>query len=98
MHLTGERSESGDGRGTFALSPPCEVDIIDSRTGKVTPVRGLSFPAIDSKSLRDIVAVGEQPSLYEPQAAFSVLCPSLLFSLLDLKGNRATQPRPPYLP
>jgi hypothetical protein len=91
-------SESSDGRGTFALSPPCEMDIIDSRTGKVTPVRGLSFPAIDSKSLRDIVGVGDQPSLYEPQAAFSILSPSLLFSLLDLKGNRATQPRLPYLP
>lgn len=91
-------SEGGDGRGTFSLTPPCEIDIIDSRTGKVTPVRGLAFPAIDSKSLRDIEAVGEQPALYEPQAAFSVLCPSLLFSLLDLKGNRATQPRPPYLP
>lgn len=91
-------SESSDGRGTFALSPPCEVDIVDSRTGKVTPVRGLSFPAIDSKSLRDIVAVGDQASLYEPQAAFSILSPSLLFSLLDLKGTRATQPRLPYLP
>lgn len=91
-------TEAGDGRGTFALGPPVEIDIIDSKTGKSTPVRGLSFPAIDSKSLRDIVAVGDQPVLYEPQAAFTVLSPSLLFSLLDLKGNRATQPRPPYLP
>lgn len=91
-------SEAGDGRGTFALSPPCRMDIIDSRSGRLTPVRGLSFPAIDSKSLRDIVGVGDQPHLHEPQAAFSVLSPSLLFSLLDLKGNRATQPRLPYLP
>jgi hypothetical protein len=91
-------SEASDGRGTFALAPPVEVDLLDSRTGRRTPVRGLSFPAIDSKSLRDIVAVGENHGLYEPQAAFSVLCPPLLFSLLDLKGIRATQPRPPYLP
>jgi predicted Zn-dependent protease len=91
-------TEASDGRGTFALTPPVELDLLDSRTGKTIPVRGLSFPAIDSKSLRDIVAVGENPGLYEPQAAFSVLTPSLLFSLLDLKGNRATQPRQPYLP
>jgi hypothetical protein len=87
-----------DGRGSFTLTPPCEVDMYDARTGKVTPVRGLSFPSLDSKSLRDIVAVGDRPHLLEPQAAFSVLCPSLLFSLLDLKGSHKTQPRLPYFP
>jgi TldD protein len=87
-----------DGRGSFSLTPPCEVDMLDSRTGKVTPVRGLSFPSIDTKSLRDIVAVGESAYLHEPQASFTILCPSLLFSLLDLKGGRNTQPRLPYLP
>jgi hypothetical protein len=90
--------EAGDGRGTFSLSAPCELDVLDARTGTLRPVRGLSFPAIDSKSLRDIVAVGDRPILYEPLSSFSVLCPPLLFSLLDLKGNRSTQPRLPYLP
>jgi hypothetical protein len=87
-----------DGRGSFTLTPPCEADMLDARTGKVTPVRGLSFPSLDSKSLRDIAAVGDRPHLLEPQAAFSVLCPSLLFSLLDLKGSHKTQPRLPYIP
>lgn len=87
-----------DGRGSFSLTPPCEVDMLDSRTGKVTPVRGLSFPALDTKSLRDIAAVGDKPWLHEPMAAYSVLCPSLLFSLLDLKGSRSNQPHPPYIP
>ncbi|MDB5049742.1 MAG: peptidase modulator of gyrase [Fibrobacteres bacterium] len=87
-----------DGRGSFSLTQPCEVDMYDSRTGKVTPVRGLSFPALDTKSLRDIAAIGDHPYLHEPQAAFSILCPSLLFSLLDLKGSRNTQPRLPYIP
>ncbi|MDQ3001736.1 MAG: metallopeptidase TldD-related protein [Fibrobacterota bacterium] len=86
------------GRGSFSLTPPCEVDMLDARTGKVTPVRGLSFPSIDSKTLRNIVAIGDRPHLHEPQAAISVLCPSLLFSLLDMKGSRSTQPRLPYLP
>jgi hypothetical protein len=87
-----------DGRGSFSLTPPCEIDRLDSKTGKLTPVRGLSFPPIDSKSLRDIAAVGNKPWLHEPQAAFSVLCPSLLFNLLDLKGNRSNHPHLPYLP
>jgi hypothetical protein len=87
-----------DGRGTFSLTPPCEVDMLDSRTGQVTPIRGLSFPALDTKSLRDIAAVGDRPWLHEPQAAYSVLCPSLLFTLLDLKGARSNQPHPPYIP
>src|SRR5690606_12180229 len=86
------------GQGSFSLTAPCNLDMLDSRTGKTTPVRGLSFPSIDSKSLRDIVAVGDVPRLHEPQAAFSVLCPPLLFSLLDMTGSRISQPRPPYLP
>jgi hypothetical protein len=61
-------------------------------------VRGLSFPSIDGKSLRNIVAIGDRPHVHEPQAAISVLCPSMLFSLLDMKGSRSTQPRLPYLP
>jgi TldD protein len=89
--------DAGDGRGTFSLSAPCEVDRVDSRSGQVTPVRGLSFPSLDTKSLRDIAAVGDGPHLYEPQAAYTVLCPSLLFTLLDLKGSRSAQPRLPYL-
>jgi hypothetical protein len=91
-------SEGLDGRGSFSLTPPCEVDMLDSRTGQVTPVRGLSFPAIDTKSLRDIAAVGDAPWLHEPQAAYTVLCPSLLFNLLDLKGSRSNQPHLPYIP
>lgn len=87
-----------DGRGSFTLTQPCELDMLDSRTGKVTPVRGLSFPVLDSKSLRDIAAVGAQPYLHEPQASFSILCPSLLFSLLDLKGSHSTQPHLPLIP
>lgn len=90
-------SDGMDGRGSFSLTPPCEIDRLDSKTGKLTPVRGLSFPPIDTKSLRDIAAVGDKPWLHEPQAAFSVLCPSLLFNLLDLKGNRSNQPHLPYL-
>jgi hypothetical protein len=91
-------SDAGDGKGSFALNTPCEVDLIDAKTGKAIPVRGLSFPALDSKSLRDIVAVGNRSTLYEPQAAYSILCPWLLFSLLDLTGDKATQPHLPYLP
>ncbi len=91
-------SEGLDGRGVFTLSTPCEMDRLDSHTGKVTAVRGLSFPVLDSKSLRDIAAIGNMPYLTEPQASFSILCPSLLFSLLDMKGSHNTQPRLPYLP
>lgn len=89
--------DAGDGHGTFSVAAPCEIDRVDSRNGKVTPVRGLSFPALDTKSLRDIAGVGDRAHLYEPQAAYTVLCPSLLFTLLDLKGSRSTQPRLPYL-
>ncbi len=91
-------SDGSDSRGSFGLAPPCELDQIDSKTGQRTPVRGLAFPVLDSKSLRNIVGVGSEPYLHEPQASFSILCPSLLFSLLDLKGSRSTQPHLPLIP
>ena len=91
-------SDGLDGRGSFTLNMPCELDQLDSRTGKKTPVRGLSFPVLDSKSLRDVVASGDKPYLHEPQASFSILCPALLFSLLDLKGTHRTQPHLPLIP
>ncbi len=85
-------------RGAFALPLPVTVDAVNTLTGEITPVRGLSLDALDSKSLRDIAAAGDTPYLLEPQASFSILCPSLLFSLLDLKGRSRIQPRLPLLP
>ncbi len=90
-------SEAGDGRA-FALNTPVHMGKVDCRTRKIDPVRGLTLSSMDSKSLRDIVATGESPSLYEPQAAFSALVPDLLFSLMDMKGDNQPQPRLPYLP
>ncbi len=84
-------------RGAFVLPAPVEIDAVDTATGVCTPVRGLTFNALDSKSLRDIPAVGKAPYLLEPQASFSLLCPSLLFSLLDLRGQNQVQPSLPIL-
>ncbi len=91
-------SGNGDGHSSFNMSIPCEIDSLNFKTGMRIPVRGLSFSAVDSKSLRQIVGVGDKPHVYEPQAASTILCPSLLFSLLDLKGNQKTQAHLPYLP
>jgi hypothetical protein len=85
-------------RGYFSLPPPVAMDAVNDTTGGITPVRGFSFDALDSKSLRDISAVGDTPYLLEPQASFSVLCPSLLFNLLDLGGSHQAQPQLPLLP
>ena len=85
-------------RGTFSLPAPVTLDAVDDNTGEIIPLRGLSFNALDSKSLRDIAAAGDVLHVLEPQASFSVLCPSLLFSLLDLGGSRQTQPHLPLLP
>jgi TldD protein len=91
-------SDPADGRGSFAIPAPCAMDRVDVQTGKRTPVRGLVFPAVDSKSLRGLVGVGQEPYLLEPQASFSLLCPPLLFNLLDMKQPRLNHPRLPYLP
>jgi TldD protein len=96
MHLP--LSDGADGLGNFSIPAPCAMDRMDAVTGKRHPIRGLVFPPIDSKSLRDLVGVGEEPYLLEPQASFSLLSPSLLFSLLDLKHPRSHFPSLPYLP
>jgi len=72
--------------------------IIDDNTGEIISEKQQRFNALDSKSLRDIAAAGDVLHVLEPQASFSVLCPSLLFSLLDLGGSRQTQPHLPLLP
>jgi hypothetical protein len=89
---------SASARGYFSLPPPVAMDAVNDTTGAITPVRGFSFDALDSKSLRDISAVGDTPYLLEPQASFSMLCPSLLFNLLDLGGSHQAQPQLPLLP
>jgi hypothetical protein len=88
----------GAARGSFSMPAPVAMDAVDSATGAVTPLRGLTLDALDSKSLRDIAAAGNSPHLLEPQASFSLLCPSLLFSLLDLRGSATVKPRLPLLP
>ncbi len=85
-------------RGSFSLPAPVTLDAVDAKTGEQTPMRGLSFNSLDSKSLRDIVATGDSARLFEPEASFSLICPSLLFSLLDLGGSPQAQPRLPLLP
>ncbi len=91
-------SDPASGRGSFSIPAPCAVDRVEVKTGSRSPARGLVFPPVDSKSLRDLAGVGNEPYLLEPQASFSLLCPPLLFSLLDMKHPRASQPRLPYLP
>jgi hypothetical protein len=86
-----------DESGTIYLPSPVTVERIDAKTGDVSPVRGLGFNSVDSKSLRMISAAGEKKYLHEPLAGFSVLCPALLLDLVDLQVLRETNPRLPYL-
>lgn len=95
-HLS--QGQDAASRGGFTLPPAVAVDALDCRRGDLTPVRGLSLAAIDSKSLRDIVAAGDAPFIHEPQAASSFIVPPLLFSLLDLNATSSRFPRPPLLP
>ncbi len=83
--------------GGFVLPAVVAADLYDPKKDAWLPVRGLQCAPIDTKSLRSIVATGNRQAILEPQGSFTLLCPSLLFSLLDMAAYGREHPRPPYL-
>lgn len=84
--------------GGFVLPAVVAADLYDPESDRWLPVRGLHCAPIDTKSLRSLVATGDRQAILEPQGSFTLLCPSLLFSLLDMAAYGREHPRPPYLP
>jgi predicted Zn-dependent protease len=99
----GEEGPAAGGRGIRPLR------VFRLRDGKEEPVRGISFSGLLPRSLKDIVALGKQPVVYNyllgseghvtaGGAPGSVVTPSVLFKDVEVKKDTDKNPRPPLYP
>jgi len=97
-------SLAGSGRSAPPLRPLIVYRV--GRDGKEEPVRGLTLEGMVPRSLRDIVAVGKDPVVYNYQEGglgfvgvpSSIVTPSLLFSDVDIRRSVGKHKRPPVYP
>jgi predicted Zn-dependent protease len=79
------------------------------RDGKEEPVRGISFQNLAPRSLKDLVALGKQPAVYNylvgtegplsvGGAPGTLVTPSVLFKDIEVKKDTDKNPRPPLYP
>jgi predicted Zn-dependent protease len=79
------------------------------RDGKEEPVRGITFANLLPRSLKDVVALGQQPAVYNYLAGSeghpsnggtsgTVITPSVLFKDVEVKKDTDKHPRPPLYP
>ena len=78
------------------------------RDGKEEPIRGITFTNLLPRSLKDLVAIGKQPTVYNylsgadgPPAAGTpgtVITPALVFKDVEVRRDTGKHPRPPLYP
>jgi predicted Zn-dependent protease len=69
--------------------------------GKEEAVRGLILEHLDLRTLKDIVAVGDQPYVYnggQGTARFAIVSPALLVTGIDVKKFSGSNPKLPSYP
>ena len=74
---------------------------IDAKTGEQTLVHGFEMPAISTRTLRDIVASGNDFTPYnfytDSAPAYSIISPSIILKELELKPSQTENKKPPKL-
>jgi TldD protein len=83
--------------------------VVRLREGKEEPVRGISFPTLFPRSLKDLAATGRQPFVYNYLTSAdgpvtvggspgTIISPSVLFKDVEVKKDTDKNPRPPLYP
>jgi predicted Zn-dependent protease len=88
------------GQGGPRLPIPAAMYKVSVADGSETPVRDATLEGITLKALRDIMAVGDKPSVTSSEgqgATISIVCPSMLIEGVDLREMRGGKPKLPYL-
>ncbi len=88
------------------LSAPAFAYRVNLKTGQTTLVRGLEFSAVTTRLLRDILATGAEPYVYNfvyhdaesNDLPVSVIAPTLLMEEMDLVAKEGKPTKPPVLP
>ncbi len=91
------------GRSGSGMSNPIYVFKVYVKDGREEPVRGCRFGPVDTRSLRDIIAAGNTPSVYNNVStssllpSSSVIAPAVLFEELELAKIEEDSRRKPIL-
>jgi len=103
---------SGQGQDERPTSIPLAVYKVYAADGREEPVRGLRFHGFSMRNLKDIIAAGDEPHVFDfidSGSAFalmegsygaetSVVAPSVLMDDVELKGSEEQRPRLPVAP
>jgi hypothetical protein len=85
------------------LTRPIIVYKVYAKDGHTEPVRGLKFDEVSLRSLRDIVAIGKEPQVYNmtqptvfPNFRYpvAIVTPSILVEEMELKKAAFQEPLP----
>ena len=94
----------GRGRGSSEeLTVPFEAYKLYA-DGRMVPVRGLEFNDVSARILRDIIAVGDQPYVYDYligndyELPATIVAPPILVEEMELKHSEQKIEKPPVLP
>lgn len=92
-------SSLNPGRGE-AIGAPVIAHKIYAEDGRTEPVRGLVFERVEVRSLKRLLAAGDEPSIYNSlgQQGVSVIAPPILFEELELNKPSEEFDKKPYLP
>jgi predicted Zn-dependent protease len=87
------------GRGPGALPDPLVITKVFVDDGHEEPVRGCEFDAVAIGALKDIVAAGNSPAVWNTPgaAATSVIAPALLFETVNVYGIEDENEKKPAL-
>ncbi|MBI4232657.1 hypothetical protein HY605_05470 [Candidatus Peregrinibacteria bacterium] len=89
----------GSGSGQINIPAPIELYRVYVKDGKEELIRGGSFEGGSLRTLRDIIATGDDTTVYNSfrgrGAGISIICPSILIKELDLKKPPQKFEKPP---
>ncbi|MHC4598073.1 MAG: metallopeptidase TldD-related protein [Planctomycetota bacterium] len=95
------RYSFGSRGGSISLPQPMEIYRVYVEDGREELIRGASFSAASLRILRDIVATGDDTTVYSTMEGLgsivSVAVPSVLLEELEMKKPPEDFPKPPHL-
>ncbi len=97
----GGRGAGGGGGGAGGgLADPLVITRISVEDGREEPVRSCEFDSVTVAALRDIVAAGNRPVIWNTTggAGTSVIAPAVILESVSLYGIEEDAPKKPVLP
>ena len=74
---------------------------VDAKTGEETLTYGLEMPSLSTRTLRDIIAAGDDLNVFNfasnTEPYYSIISPSVILSEMELKESQVENKKPPKL-